>query len=146
MSPCARACWRAVSQLLCVPCSSPPPPPPPPPRQDTKFVSRYNSCRVLCRARCCACRSVPVLCRRALLRCIAAPGTLCRDTRPAPPVTIQPFVSRHTPTAKPCVRATAHPARRLTVSQGLLVVSWGRVIGLLAVSWPPTAGPYAPVS
>ena len=138
MSPCARACWRAVSQLLCVPCSSPPPP-----------VKTQNLCHDTTHVACCVERVAALvatfLCYVAG-RCIAAPGTLCRDTRPAPPVTIQPFVSRHTPTAKPCVRATAHPARRLTVSQGLLVVSWGRVIGLLAVSWPPTARPYAPVS
>ena len=71
-----------------------------PPRRDTKFVSRYNSCRARCapcRACCRWCRIVVVPCHRALLRRIVALGALCCDTRPAPPATIQPFVSRHTP-------------------------------------------------
>ena len=71
----------------------------PPPVTIQKFHREPNFCCVdceRCRLRCCACRSAPVPCRRSLLCSIAAPSALCRDTRPALPVTIQSFVSRHT--------------------------------------------------
>ena len=68
-------------------------------------------------------------------RRIAAPGALCRDTSPAPPITIQMIVSRHTPAARPCARAAARPARRSALSWPLT----GRVA-------PGHACPCAPMS
>ena len=63
-------------------------------------------------------------CRRALRSSIAALVTMCRDTRFAPPVTIHPFVSRHTPQRPSHARArAARSTHRPTVSQGLLVMS-----------------------
>ena len=43
-------------------------------------------------------------------------------------------------------RAPLAPALRPTVSRPLLAMSWGCVVGLLAVSWPPAARPSHPVS
>ena len=60
--PCRSAHWPCRNAAV----SSPPP------VTIKKTVSRPNSCRAPCRACCHACRSVPVPCRRALLRRIAA--------------------------------------------------------------------------
>ena len=47
-----------------------------------RIVSGLNSYRTSCHTRCRACHSSPAPCRRAFLRRIAAPGVLCRDTKP----------------------------------------------------------------
>ena len=108
-------------------------------------MSRYNSCHAcsaLCCARCRACRNAPTPYRRALLHCIT--GVSCR-------IATQKVTLSHD--TNHCIMT--HPqrpvharmnARRLAVSQGLLVVSWGHVAGLLAVSWPPAACPSCSVS
>ena len=93
-----------------------------PSSHDTKVVLQLEPCRVPCSA----CRSALVSYCGALLRSIATPGALCRNTRPAPPVTIQPFVSRHTLEARPCARAAG------------LAVSWP------CPAWPCTPAPQPP--
>ena len=111
----------------------------PPPVTIQKFVLRLNPCRAPCHA----CCNAPTSCRKALLRHIAAPSALCRNAKPAPPVTIQTIVSRHTPLARPHARAAARSCTRADRVVALLAVSWGHVARLLAVSWPPTARPCA---
>ena len=111
----------------------------PPPVTIQKFVLQLNPYRAPCRA----CCNAPTPCCKALLRRIAAPRALCRNAKPAPPVTIQTIVSRHTPLARPHARTAAHPCTRADRVVALLAVSWGHVTRLLAVSWPPTALPCA---
>ena len=87
--PCRRPC-RACT----LPCRHP-------------LRSRYKNCittQNIYRAHCVpcrACRNVTAPCRRALLRRITAPGAPCCHARPAPPLTIQMIISRHTPLARP---------------------------------------------
>ena len=133
--------WRAVSQCLGMPCHSPPPPRhytkfasrynsycarcAPCPAHCAPCPAHCAPCPAHCAPCPAHCAPCPAHCRashsalapyrRALLRCIAAPGTLCRDTRHVPPVIIQPIVSRHTPAARLRARAITCPARKPAV-------------------------------
>ena len=138
------------------------------PRAQCRVVARTRSCRsspgrvaALCRARTCVvssppsvtiqklyrdpnlcrapCCSAPVPYRRALLRCIAI--------QKVAPSHNTKFVSRLTPSGQAMLaRATARPAPKPALSQGLLAVLWPCHDALLAVSWPPCCAPSPAVS
>ena len=81
-----------------------------------KFVSRLNPYCAQCRQRCRECRSAPTPCRRALLRCIATPGALCRDARPPSCHDINDCIVTHLSSQAARTRSAAHPAHKSTVS------------------------------
>ena len=94
VSLCARVRWCTVSQpslvtiLIC--------------------IARQKPCRVLCRTRCCAYRSTPTPCRRALGVVLQSCRTLCSDTR-SPPQPLYKILYRNPPLARP--RARGRPCR-----------------------------------
>ena len=109
----------------------------PPPVIIKNLYRDPNLCRAHCAPCCTRCRlfrRAPVLCRRALLRCIVALVGLCRDARPTPPFTIQMIVLQHTPLARPRACALPHTlARALThapcARAGLVVGPCRRAVG-----------------
>ena len=137
---------RSVVSFALLPCRDtktlPPPPPPPPPFAiqklylDIKLMSRalprmpQHSCAV----------------SQGTGRRIAAPGAIYHDTRPPSRPDTNDCIATHPSDQAPRALAATRCTRRLAVSQGILAVSQGRVIRLLAVSWPPFMHPCTPVS
>ena len=107
------------------------------------FIMTQNPCRTHygpCCARCAQC----LACLRSIVGRWAPCRRPCRDIKAAPPPRYKILYrdAPHWPGSARCPRHSRKPA----VSQHLLAVSWGYVVGLLAVLWLPAARPYAPVS